>query len=148
MIKTRKQGERARIFFDDIDFSILKTISQKEGINVMPLVKKIKIKHNSFKQHLEKLILFKLIYIEKEKQVKKIFLTNKGNFLLDVFNLSLTSKTSPKGDFSNEKEHNISLKESPKVDSQISSKDETSLNNNIKRNFNKSLVGCSSEVKQ
>ena len=35
----------------------------------------------------------------------------------------------------NGKRHNISLKESPKVDSQISSNDETSLNNNIKRNL-------------
>jgi hypothetical protein len=39
--------------------------------------------------------------------------------------------TSPKGDFSKEKEHNISLKESDNTDSQISSNDETSLNNNI-----------------
>jgi len=43
---------------------------------------------------------------------------------------SPTPQTLPNGDFSNEKEHNISLKEYPKVDSQISSKDETSLNNN------------------
>ena len=45
------------------------------------------------------------------------------------------SSTSPNGDFSNEKEHNISLKESSSEDSQISSNDETSLNNNIM--FNK-----------
>ena len=44
---------------------------------------------------------------------------------------SPTSQTSPNGDFSNEKEHNINLKESSSEDSQISSKDETSLNNNI-----------------
>ena len=48
--------------------------------------------------------------------------------------ISPTSQTSPKGDFSNEKEHNISLKESANTDSQISSNDETSLNNNIKQN--------------
>jgi len=47
------------------------------------------------------------------------------------FNSSPTSQTSPKGDFSSEKEHNISLKESANTDSQISSNDETSLNNNI-----------------
>jgi len=49
-------------------------------------------------------------------------------------NLSGFIRTSPKGDFSNEKEHNISLKESSNEDSQISSNDETSLNNNIKLN--------------
>ena len=50
-----------------------------------------------------------------------------------VFELiqSSTSQTSPNVDFSNEKEHNISLKESANTDSQISSNDETSLNNNI-----------------
>ena len=46
---------------------------------------------------------------------------------------SPTSQTLPNGNPNGE--HNISLKESPKVDSQISSNDETSLNNNIKRNF-------------
>ena len=47
---------------------------------------------------------------------------------------SPTSQTSPNSDFSNEKEHNISLKESANTDSQISSNDETFLNTNIKRN--------------
>ena len=47
--------------------------------------------------------------------------------------LSPTSQTSPKGDFSNEKEHNISLKDNSNELSQISSNDETSLNNNIPR---------------
>jgi len=46
---------------------------------------------------------------------------------------SPTSQTSPKGDFSNEKEHNISLKDNSNELSQISSNDETSLNNNIHR---------------
>jgi len=58
--------------------------------------------------------------------------------------LSPTSQTSPNGDFSNEKEHNISLKESANTDSQISSNDETSLNNHIPRlrpNFIFGLVG-------
>ena len=58
-------------------------------------------------------------------------------------NSSPTSQTSPKGDFSNEKEHNISLKESVNTDSQISSNDETSLNNNIQSNFQ---TASSSEV--
>jgi hypothetical protein len=48
-------------------------------------------------------------------------------------NQSPPVRTSPNSDFSNEKEHNISLKESSSEDSQISSKDETSLNNNIHR---------------
>lgn len=47
---------------------------------------------------------------------------------------SPTSQTSPNGDFSNEKEHNINLKESSNEDSQILSNDGTSLNNNIKSN--------------
>jgi len=51
-----------------------------------------------------------------------------------LLSVSPTSQTSPNGDFSNEKEHNISLKESSEEDSQISSNDETSLNNNIIRN--------------
>ena len=49
-------------------------------------------------------------------------------------NSSPTSQTSPKGNFSNEKEHNISLKDNSNELSQISSNDETSLNNNIKLN--------------
>jgi hypothetical protein len=48
--------------------------------------------------------------------------------------LSPTPQTSPKGDFSNEKEHNVSLKDNSNELSQISSNDETSLNNNIKLN--------------
>jgi predicted transcriptional regulator len=135
MIKIRKHGERARIFFDDIDFSTLKIIYQNEGISVMSLVKKVKVKHNTWKQHFEKLKSFNLIYVEKEKQVKKIFLTENGKSLLVIFSQSLTSQTSPNGDFSKEKEHNISLKESSNEDSQISSNDETSLNNNIMRPF-------------
>jgi len=51
-------------------------------------------------------------------------------------NLSGFIRTSPEGDFSNEKEHNIGLKESSHEDSQISSNDETSLNNNIQRLHN------------
>ena len=47
-----------------------------------------------------------------------------------IFNLLWLTPTFP-----TEKEHNISLKESANTDSQISSNDETSLNNNIKRNF-------------
>jgi hypothetical protein len=43
---------------------------------------------------------------------------------------SPTSQTSPNGDFPNEKEHNISLKDNSNELSQISSNDETSLNNN------------------
>jgi len=52
---------------------------------------------------------------------------------------SPTSQTSPNGDFSNEKEHNISLKNNSNELSQISSNDETSLNNNIKRNKTKGV---------
>jgi len=134
MIKIRKHGERARIFFDDIDFSTLKIISQNEGISVMPLVKKVKVKHISWKQHFEKLKSFNLIYVEKEKQVKKIFLTENGKSLLVIFNQSPTSQTkSSNEDFPNG-EHNISLKDNSKELSQISSNDETSLNNNIIRN--------------
>ena len=48
---------------------------------------------------------------------------------------SPTSQTSPKGDFSKEKEHNISLKDNSNELSQILSNDETSLNNNIQQNF-------------
>ena len=59
-------------------------------------------------------------------------------------NQSPTSQTKSLRDFPNG-EHNISLKESSKEDSQISSNDETSLNNNIKCNMNKSLH---SEVQQ
>ena len=70
-------------------------------------------------------------YILMEKEEEYIDLINKriGS------NLSGFIRTSPNGDFSNEKEHNINLKESSSEDSQISSNDETSLNNNIKRNF-------------
>jgi DNA modification methylase len=57
-------------------------------------------------------------------------------------NLSGFIRTSPKGDFSNEKEHNISLKESANTDSQISSNDETSLNNNIMFNLRGQLQSC------
>jgi hypothetical protein len=42
--------------------------------------------------------------------------------------------TSPNGDFSNEKEHNISLKTTPLAPSKLPSA--TSLNNNIKSNHN------------
>ena len=49
-------------------------------------------------------------------------------------NLSGFIRTSPNGDFSKEKEHNISLKDNSNELSQISSNDETSLNNNIKLN--------------
>jgi len=52
----------------------------------------------------------------------------------ELLKQSPTSQTSPNGDFSNEKEHNISLKDNSNELSQISSNDETSLNNNIKQN--------------
>ena len=52
-----------------------------------------------------------------------------------LLSVSPTSQTSPNGDFSNEKEHNISLKDNSNELSQISSNDETSLNNNIIPNF-------------
>ena len=54
-----------------------------------------------------------------------------------LLSVSPTSQTSPNGDFSNEKEHNISLKDNSNELSQISSNDETSLNNNIRRNLKK-----------
>ena len=62
-----------------------------------------------------------------------------------LLSVSPTSKTkSSNEDFPNG-EHNISLKESSNEDSQISSNDETSLNNNIKRNFSfGSLAGSNS----
>jgi hypothetical protein len=44
-------------------------------------------------------------------------------------------------EFSYGKRHNISLKESANTDSQISSNDETSLNNNIKLNSVPNLLG-------
>ena len=60
-----------------------------------------------------------------------------------LLSVSPTSQTSSNGDFSKEKEHNISLKESSSEDSQISSNDETSLNNNIRRNKASRLqAGC------
>ena len=58
-----------------------------------------------------------------------------------LLSISPTSQTSPEGDFSNEKEHNISLKDNSNELSQISSNDETSLNNNIMFNSDKALVG-------
>lgn len=68
---------------------------------------------------------------------------DKWNIIFKECIESLKVVTSPNGDFSNEKEHNISLKESANTDSQISSKDETSLNNNIQSNFQ---TASSSEV--
>jgi hypothetical protein len=77
------------------------------------------------------------------------FLQNQGFFLLKTHGINragdhkksylnetpfdaVLSPTSPNGDFSNEKEHNISLKDNSNELSQISSNGETSLNNNIK----------------
>jgi len=57
-----------------------------------------------------------------------------GHPVQKLLSVSPTSQTSPKGDFSEEKEHNISLKDNSNELSQISSNDETSLNNNIKLN--------------
>jgi len=64
----------------------------------------------------------------------------KGNYI-NYYEPSPTSQTSPNGDFSKEKEHNISLKESSTEDSQISSNDKTSPNPNIIRNSDTSLAG-------
>ena len=65
------------------------------------------------------------------KKQKKIVDNEPASFpTMLVIYLSPTSQTSPKGDFSNEKEHNISLKESSSEDSQMSN--DTSPNPNIK----------------
>jgi len=53
----------------------------------------------------------------------------------DKLNAFSNTQNSTSSGFPTENSPNISLKESPKVDSQISSNDETSLNNNIMRNF-------------
>jgi len=66
----------------------------------------------------------------KEKMLNEIYQRVKEE---ELGNQSPTYQTSPKGDFSNEKEHNISLKDNSNELSQISSNDETSLNNNIKQ---------------
>jgi hypothetical protein len=68
----------------------------------------------------------------KEKMLNEIYQRVKEE---ELGNQSPTYQTSPNGDFSNEKEHNISLKDNSNELSQISSNDETSLNNNIKRNL-------------
>jgi len=75
---------------------------------------------------------FKKRFNRKSSPFSKKFMFNYKQKVLS--NLSGFIRTSPDGDFSNEKEHNISLKESSAEDSQISSNDETSLNNNIKSN--------------
>jgi hypothetical protein len=64
----------------------------------------------------------------KEKMLNEIYQRVKEE---ELGNQSPTSQTSPNGDFSKEKEHNISLKDNSNELSQISSNDETSLNNNI-----------------
>jgi len=56
----------------------------------------------------------------------------KGNYI-NYYEPSPTSQTSPKGDFSNEKEHNISLKTTPSAPSKLPTA--TSLNNNIMFNL-------------
>jgi hypothetical protein len=69
----------------------------------------------------------------KEKMLNEIYQRVKEE---ELGNQSPTYQTSPNGDFSNEKEHNISLKDNSNELSQISSNDETSLNNNnVRRNF-------------
>ena len=88
-------------------------------------------------QHLEEIKLLENPKVQKGKR-KYLFLPNRKKVERIVFlynslqeELSPTSQTSPNGDFSNGKEHNISLKDNSHEDSQISSNDETSLNNNI-----------------
>ena len=110
---------------------IFKTLKQK---------KKIKSKSFDYSG-----VPLKQIYWIKKGEDCYTAKNEKGNYI-NYYKPSPTSQTSPDGDFSNEKEHNISLKESSSEDSQISSNDETSLNPNIQR-LHTNLNFCSTAKK-
>jgi len=76
-----------------------------------------------------------VIFSPQEYKNKIIYYDESVNKTL--FNVRSETRTLNPADltFPTEKEHNISLKESVNTDSQISSLDETSLNNNIHQNF-------------
>jgi hypothetical protein len=69
--------------------------------------------------------------IDPDELNSKYLISKLNKILLEQ---SPTSQTSPNGDFSKEKEHNISLKDNSLELSQMSN--DTSLNNNIKSNLN------------
>jgi hypothetical protein len=73
----RKAGERANILFDDIDFQILNLLSDprsREGLQVLELANSLRIKHNSLKPHIDKLMFLKLINL-----VEVVYPTKEGN---------------------------------------------------------------------
>jgi len=72
--------------------------------------------------------------IDPDELNSKYLISKLNKILLEQ---SPTSQTSPNGDFSKEKEHNISLKDNSLELSQMSN--DTSLNNNIKSNFGNPL---------
>ena len=86
-----------------------------------------------------------VIFSQKQYKNKIIYYNESVNKTL--FNVRSETRTLNPTDltFPTEKEHNISLKDNSNELSQISSNDETSLNNNIKRNFSfGSLAGSNS----
>jgi hypothetical protein len=88
---------------------------------------KIRAKERKITKEL-KLIKNKL----KEKMLNEIYQRVKEE---ELGNQSPTYQISPNGDFSNEKEHNISLKTTPSAPSKLPTA--TSLNNNIKSDLKK-----------
>jgi hypothetical protein len=73
-MKPRNKGDKARIYFDDIDEKIIKII-EKNPMGILKLVKNIGIQHNSLKPHIDRLIKAGVLnYIDSER---KLFITNK-----------------------------------------------------------------------
>jgi predicted transcriptional regulator len=88
----RKTGERANILFDSIDLEILETIILNQTLGVLELCNKLRVNHFSLKPHIDRLLSLNLIFIEKEKALKKLFLTRKGHFIYKNFKLKEQGK--------------------------------------------------------
>ena len=70
MKNKKKQGQRFRSLFDELDLKILYALFDKPQ-GVLSLTKELNVEHKTLKKHIDKLENYKFVYIEKLKQNKK-----------------------------------------------------------------------------
>lgn len=73
----RNIGERAESYFDSIDLQILELLTtaqnernNPEGYSVLDIADKLKVKHNSLKPHIDKLINLNLVFAYSDENKK------------------------------------------------------------------------------
>jgi len=75
MIRKKRQGERFKGIFDELDYQVIIELSKK-SLGVLALTKILNVEHKTAKKHIDRLESYGFIVIKHRPQNKKLLVIN------------------------------------------------------------------------